>query len=82
MERRRSTSTSDWAASPTETSPSRDAHLVDDQPRQRGLDVEHLDARAVAELDDALVGELAAALGVERRAVEHELDLLARPARS
>ena len=40
-----------------------------------GLDVGDLDARAAVEQDDALVGELAAGLGVERRAVEDDLDL-------
>ena len=52
--------------------------LVHDQPGDRRLHVVDLDAGTVVELDDALVGELTAALGVERGAVEDELDLLAR----
>ena len=51
--------------------------LVHDQAGDRRLHVEHLDPGAVGELDDALVGELAAALGVERRPVEDQLDLVA-----
>ncbi len=53
------------------------ARLVHDQAGDRRLHVVDLEAGAVVELDDALVGELAAALGVERRAVEHQLDLVA-----
>ena len=52
------------------------AHLVHDQALDRALDVEDLEAAAV-ELDDAGVGGLAAGLGVERGAVEHELADLA-----
>ena len=51
--------------------------LVHDQPGDRRLHVADLEPGAVVELDDALVGELAAALGVERGAVEHQLDLVA-----
>src|SRR5262249_12013471 len=53
----------------------RDPAAMHDQAGQRRLDVEDLDLRAVAEPDHTLVGELAAALGVERGAVEHDLDL-------
>ena len=62
---------------PTVTSPASDRRLVHDQPGDRRLHVEDLDPGAVAELDHALVGELAAALGVERGAVEDQLDLVA-----
>ena len=75
---RRSTSTSDCAWPPSDTSPLEDARLVHDQPADRGLHVVDLEAGAVVELDDALVGELATALGVERRAVEDQLDVRAR----
>ena len=51
-----------------------DPHLVHDQPAHRALHVEDLEPAAVGELDGAGVGELAAGLGVERRAVEHQLD--------
>jgi hypothetical protein len=50
---------------------------VHDQPTDRRLDVADLDAGAVRELDDPLVGELAAALGVEGSAVQDQLDLVA-----
>ena len=50
---------------------------VRDQALDRALDVEDLQVRAVGG-DDALVGDLAAGLGVERRAVEHDLAALAR----
>ncbi len=50
--------------------------LVHDEAADRRLDVEDLEPRPVAELEDALVGELAAALGVERRPVEDQLDLV------
>ena len=54
-----------------------DACPVHDEPGQRRLDVVDLDHGAVAEPEHALVGELAAALGVERGAVEDELDVVA-----
>ncbi len=50
---------------------------VHDHAGQRGLHVVYLDLGAVAQPDHALVGELAAALGVERGAVEDELDVVA-----
>ena len=46
-------------------------------PVDRRLHVDHLDPGAVGELDDAMVGELATALGIERRPVQHDLDLVA-----
>src|SRR5690606_28114713 len=49
---------------------------VHDEPGQDLLHVVHLDL-AVAGGDDAGVGLLATALGVEGRGVEHQLDLLA-----
>ena len=55
--------------------------LVHDQPGDRRLHVVHFEPSAVRELDHTLVGELAAALGVERRAVQHQLDLVAGPGR-
>ncbi len=61
------------------TSPRR-TRLVHDQAGDRALHVVDLDHGAVRQRDDAGVGELAAALGVERRAVEHELDLVPAPA--
>ena len=54
-----------------------DAHLVDDQALDRTLDVEHLELTAL-EVDGAGVGHLAAGLGIERGAVEHQLTDLAR----
>ena len=65
------------APTPAVTSPLSTLRGVHDQPGDRRLHVAHLDARAVVELDHALVGELPAALGVERRAVEDQLDLVA-----
>ena len=62
---------------PTVTSPDSTFAWCTIRPGDRRLHVEHLDPGTVAELDHALVGELTAALGVERRAVEHELDLVA-----
>ncbi len=50
--------------------------LVDDEAAHRALDVEHLGLpyrRAAIPGDGAGVGVLAAGLGVERRAVEHDL---------
>ena len=73
---RRSMSTSELAADPTSTCPEIDPGPVHDQALDRRLHVVHLDDRAVGELDPAGVGQLAAALGVERRAVQHELDLV------
>ena len=52
------------------------AHLVDDEALDRALHVDHLEATAVED-DRAGVGDLAARLGVERRAVEHQLADLA-----
>ena len=49
---------------------------VHDQAGHRLLHVEHLDL-AAADRDHALVGLLAAALGVERGGVEHQLDRVA-----
>ncbi len=57
-----------------------DLAAVHHQARERGLDVHDVDLRA-ARADDALVGELAAALGVERGAVEDDLDRGARARR-
>ena len=54
---------------------------VHDQAADRRLHVADLEAGTVLELDDALVRQLPAALGVERRAVQHQLDLVARPRR-
>ena len=51
--------------------------LVGDQPLDRPLDVDDLGAAAVPG-EDAGVGDLAAGLGVERRAVEDDADDLAR----
>ena len=79
---RRSMSTSEWAPSPGVTSPLRTLTVCTTRPGDRRLHVAHLDPRAVVELDHAVVGELAAALGVERRAVEDQLDLVALAARS
>lgn len=50
---------------------------VHDHTRHRLLHVADLDDRAGVQPDPAVVGELAAALGVERGAVEDELDLVA-----
>src|SRR5690606_23401491 len=50
-----------------------DLAAVDDEPLDRRLHVEDLDFGA-AGADDPLVGELAAALGVERGTAEHDLD--------
>ena len=49
------------------------SHGVHDQALDRSLHVDDLEVRAVGG-DDALVGDLAAGLGVERGAVEHDLD--------
>ena len=49
---------------------------VRDQALDRALDVDDLEVRAVGG-DDALVGDLATGLGVERGAVEHDLAALA-----
>ena len=51
----------------------RDAHAVHDQALDRTLDVEHLELDPVAG-DRARVGVLPAGLGVEGRALEHDLD--------
>jgi hypothetical protein len=51
-------------------------HPVHDQALDRTLHVEHLQLEAVTD-DQALVGDLAAGLGVERRLLEHDLDGLA-----
>ena len=51
--------------------------LVHDQPVDRRLHVVDPQPGAVGELDDTVVGELPAALGVERRPVEDQLDLVA-----
>ena len=60
------------------TSPRVTRAAVHDQAGHRRLDVVHLDLGAgPRDRMHALVGELAAALGVERGAVEHELDLVA-----
>ena len=77
IDRRRSMSTSACAPRADRHLAGEHRGLVDDQAGDRRLHVEHLEPGAVAELDDALVGELAAALGVERRAVEDQLDLVA-----
>ena len=74
---RRSMSTSECAPTPAVTSPLSTLRGVHDQPGDRRLHVAHLDAGAVLQLDHALVGELPAALGVERRAVEDQLHLVA-----
>jgi len=47
----------------------------------RRLDVVHLDAAAAVQQDRAVVGELTAGLGVERRAVEDDLDVRGRVGR-
>jgi hypothetical protein len=54
-----------------------DLPAVDHQVSHRSLGVVHLDDRAVGEHDPAVVSELAAAFGVERRAVQRQLDLVA-----
>ena len=77
IDRRRSTSTSACAPRADGDLAVEHLRLVHDQAGDRRLHVAHLEPGAVVELDDALVGELAAALGVERRAVEHQLDLVA-----
>ena len=77
IDRRRSVSTRDWARDARRDLAGEHLRLVHDQPGDRRLHVADLDPGAVLQLDDALVGELAAALGVERGAVEHELDLVA-----
>ena len=51
---------------------------MDKQPGHRGLDVEDLDHGALARQEPAVVTELAAGLGVERRAVQDDLDVLPR----
>ena len=76
--RRRSTSTSECAPSPGVTSPESTTAWWTDEPGDRRLHVADLDAGAVVELDDTLVGELTAALGIERGAVEDQLDHVAR----
>lgn len=53
-----------------------DDTLVHGDPGHGLLDVADLDDGAGVEPDPALVGELAAALGVERCAVEDHLDLV------
>ena len=83
---RRSRSTTAWACCPSWTSPFSTRARWIDRPGERRLDVEDLEDGAVVELDAPGVAELAAALGIERGAVEDELDLLAlarrgRPAR-
>ena len=65
------------APTPTRDLAGEHLRLVHDQAGDRRLHVADLDPGAVVELDHALVGELAAALGVERGAVEHQLDLVA-----
>ncbi len=52
------------------------APLCTDTPRDRLLDVADLDDGPAVQLDAALVGELAAALGVEGGAVEDHLDVV------
>ena len=64
-------------SSPARTSPPSTRRPVHDQAGDRLLHVADLDDGAVGELDQAVVGQLAAALGVERGAVEDELDLVA-----
>src|SRR5205814_8270277 len=52
-----------------------DDAAVDDETWHRPLDVLHLDQRAAGQSDKAVVGDLAAGLGVERRPVQDQLDL-------
>ena len=77
IERRRSMSTFACAPSPARHLAGQHQRLVHDQAGDRRLHVAHLQQGAVVELDHALVGELAAALGVERGPVEDQLDLVA-----
>ncbi len=74
---RRSMSTSECASAPGTTSPSTTVARCVMIAADRGLDVAHLDDRAVVQLDPAAVGQLAAALRVERGAVEDQLDVVA-----
>jgi hypothetical protein len=57
-----------------------DPDLVHDQALDRALDVEHLELEAVAG-DEARVAVLAAGFGIERGAIEDQLDGLARTGR-
>ena len=50
---------------------------MDDEAIDRLLDVPHLDERTVGRADPPVVGKLPAGLGVERGAVEDQLDLVA-----
>ena len=77
---RRSRSTSACTCAPRVNAPERTRAAVHDQAADGALHVVDLEHRAVVEPDHALVGELPAALGVERGAVEHDLDL-GRPPR-
>ena len=65
------------AGSPDRTSPTWTRPRCTIRPGHRRLHVADLDDGTVVELDHARVGELAAALGVERGAVEDDLDLVA-----
>ena len=76
MDARRSRSTSDWAREARRDLARQDGRAVHDEPADRRLHVADLEPGAVLELDDALVGELTAALGVEGRAVQDELDVV------
>ena len=78
--RRRVTSISAKPASPARTSPRTTRAWCTIRPGHRLLHVEHLDL-AAADGDQPEVGLLAAALGVERGGVEHQLDRLALPRR-
>jgi hypothetical protein len=51
-----------------------DPSPVHDQAGQHGLHVRDPQLGAVGQHQPALVGQLAAALGVERRAVQHQVD--------
>ncbi len=77
MARRRVMSMVAYAAEPTHHLADLDGALVDRDTGHRLLDVADLDDGAGVQLDPAGVGELAAALGVERGAVQDDLDLVA-----
>ncbi len=77
--RRRARSTRPTTGLPDDRLAAQDPAAVDVEAGHRLLDVVDLEDGAVGEGDHAGVGELPAALGVERGAVEDDLDLLSLP---
>ena len=73
--RRRSTSTLPTAASPGLGRPFDDSPAMHDETVDGLLDVVDLDHRTIGQSHRAAVGKLTAALGVERGAIENDLDL-------